>query len=256
MLASLSNLEEIVFPVVVLTNTDCMTGYFGALESLRYLKNLDLGRINPVSGALAGVLPSLQLLEKLVLDIYPEDDYDNSYDKRLFGALGKLKYLKELNLGYFTLTETLAEVLPSLQLLERLVLAFYEYTNFNNSCYKQLFGALGKLKYLKEIDLRRINITQTSAESLAEVLPSLQLLEVLKLGRIDFDVSNEEQLFGALGKLKYLKEIDLRGINIIQTGAESLAEVLPSLQLLEVLKLGWIVSYDANKKQLFDALGN
>ena len=258
MLSSLSNLEEIVFPVVVSTDTGCMTRYFGALESLRYLKNLDLGRINPASGALVGVLPSLQLLEKLVLDICPKDDYENSYYKRLFGALGKLKYLKELNLGYFTFTgiatETLAEVLPSLQLLERLVLAFYEYTNFNNSCYKQLFGALGKLKYLKEIDLRRTNITRTGAESLAEVLPSLQLLEVLKLGRIDFDDANKKQLFDAIGKLKYLKEIDLRDIDITQTAAESLAEVLPSLQLLEVLKLGRIVFDDANKKQLFDAI--
>ncbi len=255
MLSSLSNLEEIVFPVVVSTDTDCMTRYFGALESLRYLKNLDLGRINPVSCALAGVLPSLQLLEKLVLDIYPEDDYDNSYDKRLFGALGKLKYLKELNLGYFSLTETLAEVLPSLQLLERLVLAFYEYTNFNNSCYKQLFGALGKLKYLKEIDLKRIGITLTGAESLAEVLPSLQLLEVLKLGEIVFNDGGGKQLFDAIGKLKYLKEIDLRRTYITRTGAESLAEVLPSLQLLEVLKLGWIVFYDEGGKQLFDAIG-
>ena len=256
MLSSLSNLEEIVFPDVVLTKTDCMIGYFSALESLRYLKNLDLGRIKYTSEALACVLPSLQLLEKLVLDIYPEDDYDNSYDKRLFGALAKLTCLKELNLGCFRLTETgvetLAEGLPSLHLLEKLVLEF-----FDNWCYKQVFDALGKLKYLKEIeiDLKGIDITQTGAESLAEVLPSLQLLEVLKLGRIVFVDANKKQLFDAIGKLIYLKEIDLIRINITQTDAESLAEVLPSLQLLEVLKLGRIVFDDGREKQLFDALG-
>ena len=254
MLSSLSNLEEIVFPVVVSTDTDCMTGYFRAFESLRHLKNLDLGRNKHDSEALAGVLPSLQLLEKLVLEL----DSD-SCDKQLFGALGKLKYLKELHLGSFRATETdvetLAEVLPSLQLLERLVLAFYKYTNFNNSCYKQLFGALGKLKYLKEIDLKRIDITLTGAESLAEVLPSLQLLEVLKLRCTVFDDAIKKKLFDAIGKLKYLKEIDLRDINITQTSAESLAEMLPSLQLLEVLKLGENDFDDGGGKQLFDAIG-
>ncbi len=164
MLSSLSNLEEIVFPVVVSTDTDCMTRYFGALESLRYLKNLELGRIKYASEAFACVLPSLQLLEKLVLELGSENAFDNSCDKQLFGALGKLKYLKELHLGGFraikTDVETLAEVLPSLQLLERLVLAFYEFTSSNNSCYNQLFGPLGKLKYLKEIDLKRIDIPE------------------------------------------------------------------------------------------------
>ena len=259
MLSSLPILEEIVFPDVVLTNTDYMTRYFGALESLRYLKNLDLGRIKYASEALACVLPSLQLLEKLVLELGSENAFDNSCDKQLFGALGKLKYLKELHLGSFRSTvtdvETLAEVLPSLQLLERLVIAFYEYTNFNNSCSKQLFGALGKLKYLKELYLGSFISTVTGAESLAEVLPSLQLLEVLKLGRIDFDDANKKQLFDAIGKLKYLREIDLIRINITQTAAESLAEVLPSLQLLEVLKLERIVFDDGDGKQLFDALG-
>ncbi len=64
------------------------------------------------------------------------------------------------------------------------------------------------MKCLKEIDLRLIDITQTGAESLSEVLPSLQLLEVLKLGEIDFDDEGREQLlFDAIEKLKYLKEI-------------------------------------------------
>ncbi len=99
MLPSLSILEEIVFPVVDLTNTDCMTGYFAALESLRYLKNLDLGRIKPASEALACVLPSLQLLEKASVGLDSER-LDHAITQ-LFGALGKLKYLKELHLREF-----------------------------------------------------------------------------------------------------------------------------------------------------------
>ncbi len=80
-------------------------------------------------------------------------------DEQLFGALGKLKYLKELNLNTClifdeTIVETLAVVLPSLHLLKKLVLEFETVGDFDNSCYKQLFNALGKLKYLEELNLR------------------------------------------------------------------------------------------------------
>ena len=267
MLSSLPILEEIVFPDVVLTDADCMTRYFGALESLRYLKNLDLGRSKPVSGALAGVLPSLQLLEKLVLELDSRNACDNSCNKQLFGALGKLKYLKELNLRGFDVTETsaetLAEVLPSLHLLEKLVLEFVLENDFSNSCDKQLYGALGKSKYLKELillNLGRGDVTETGGETLAEVLPSLQLLEKLVLEPIDtyFDISCKKTLFCALRKLKYLKELNLESFTPIGINAETLAEVLPSLQLLEklVLKLGPEGDYDdsCTNKKLFGAL--
>ena len=268
MLPSLSNLEEIVFPDVVSTDTDCMTGYFGALESLRYLKNLDLGQTKPVSGILAGVLPSLQLLEKLVLELNSKNAFDKSCNKQLFGAVGKLKYLKELDLKVFyvseTSVETVAEVLPSLQLLEKLVLEFD--TEFDhNSCDKQLFDALRKLKYLKELSVLWVDhvtsicMTEASAETLAEVLPSLQLLEKLVLNSWVNDDFDEKTLFGGLGKLKYLKELNLVGFLRTRIHAEALAEVLPSLQLLEKLVLdscpeieyveSWI------DEQLFAALG-
>ncbi len=99
---------------------------------------------------------------------------------------GKLKYLKELNLRCFRATETgvetSAEVLPSLQLLEKLVLEFNTDTYFDNSYYyKQLFGSLGKLKYLEELRLGGVDVSETGAVTLAEVLPSLQLLEKLVL---------------------------------------------------------------------------
>jgi hypothetical protein len=65
-----------------------------------------------------------------------------------------LKYLKELDIGKFRITQTgavtLAEVLPSLQLLENLVLGSI---GFDDECQKHLFHAVGKLKYLKELDL-------------------------------------------------------------------------------------------------------
>ncbi len=97
-------------------------------------------------------------------------------------------------------------MLPSLQLLEVLKLGKIV---FDDATKKQLFDAIGKLKYLKEIDLKRIHITRTAAESLAEVLPSLQLLEVLKLGCIVFDDATKKQLFDAIGKLKYLRKLIL-----------------------------------------------
>ncbi|CAB4009579.1 NLR family CARD domain-containing 3-like, partial [Paramuricea clavata] len=256
MLSSLLILEEIVFPNVGLMNTDCMTAYFSSLESLRYLKNLDLQCTKirkPGVEALALVLPSLQLLEKLVLGGI---NFDDGCQKQLFAALGKLKYLKELDLCYTRITQTGAEalalVLPSLQLLEKLDLGK---NDFVDGCKNTLFSALGKLKYLKELNLSCTRITQTAAEALADVLQSLLLLEKLVLGRINFDGGCQKQLFAALGKLKYLKKLDLCYTRITQTGAEALADVLPSLQLLEKLVLGGINFDDGCQKQLFAALG-
>ena len=256
MLSSLSVLEEIVFPDVVLMNTDCMAGYFSSLESLRYLKNLDLHCTKirkPGVEALARVLPSLQLLEKVVLG---RIDLDGGYEKQLFLALGKLKYLKELNLCKTDITQTdveaLAGVLPSLQLLEKLELGRID---LDGGYQKQLFLALGKLKYLKELNLRNTSITRTGVEALADVLPSLKLLEKLVLGEIDCDDECQKQVFAALGKLKYLKELNLRNTSITRTGVEALADVLPSLKLLEKLVLGEIDCDDECQKQVFAALG-
>ena len=256
MLSSLAVLEEIVFPNVYLMNTDCMTGYFNSLESLRYLKNLDLHctKIHkPGVEALARVLPSLQLLEKLVLGRIA---FDDGCKKQLFAALGKLKCLKELNLFETSIIQTgaeaLADVLASLQLLEKLVLGRIY---FDDGCQKQLFASLGKLKYLKELNLRETHITQTGVEALADVLPSLQLLEKLLLGGINCDDGCQKQLFAAIKKLKYLKELNLCKTDIIQTGAEALADALPSLQLLEKVVLGEIDFDDECQKQLFAALG-
>ena len=238
MLSSLSVLEEIVFPNVVLRDTDCMTGYFSSLESLRYMKSLDLHCTKirkPDVEALARVLPSLPLLEQLVLRGI---DFDDECEKQLFAAVGKLKYLKELNLCETPIIQTgaeaLADVLPSLQLLEILDLGKVD---FDDGGQKQLFAALGKLKYLKELNLRETRITQTGVEALVDVLPSLQLLEKLVLGRIDCDDGCQKQLFAAIKKeLKYLKEFNLCGTYIIQTSAEAFADVPPSRQFPEELE--------------------
>ncbi|CAB3978137.1 hypothetical protein MVEG_01350 [Paramuricea clavata] len=229
---------------------------FAALEKLKYFKELIVLRTRITqtdTEALADVLPSLQLLKKLVLG---RIDAYNGCEEQLFAALGKLKYLKEINFQWTgnikTDPEALAEVLPSLQLLEKLALGSI---NFAGRCQKQLFAALGKLKYLKELNFQWTRITQTGAEALADVLPSLQLLEKLALGKIDFADRCQKQLFGALGKLKYLKELNFHWIRITQTGAEALAEVLSSLQLLEKLSVGRFSCNDAWQEQLFAALG-
>ena len=250
MLSSLSMLEEIVFPAVVLRNSDGTVGYFSALASLRYLKNLDLrwSKIcESAEEALALALLSLQLLQRLVLGVIDCDDA-----KQLFAALGNLKYLKELDLGKTYISKTvagsLACVLPSLKLLEKLALK-----DIDND--EQMCAALVNLKYLKELDLDRTNITKTGLEALSRVLPSLTLLEKLVLGSIDPRDKCVEGLFAALGNLKNLKELHLGESFISKTAAEALVRVLPSLTLLQKLELGRIVS-DYECKQLFSALGN
>ena len=250
MLSSLSMLEEIVFPAVVLKNSDGTVGYFSALESLIYLKNLDLrwSKIcKPVQEAVTRGLLSLQLLQRLVLGVIDCDDA-----KQLFAALGNLKYLKELDLGKICISKTvagsLACVLPSLTLLEKLVLKGIDYD-------EQICAALVNLKYLKELDLHKTHITKTGLEALGRVLPSLTLLEKLVLA-IDCRDKCDVKLFAALGNLKNLKELHLGESYISETAAEALVRVLPSLTLLEKLVLGGIVSDYECDEQLFAPLRN
>ena len=254
-LPSLQLLEKLVMQYFSFDD-ECQKHLFHAVGKLKYLKELDFGRSTITQTAavtLADVLPSLQLLEKLVLK---EIVFDDEWQKHLFHAVGKLKYLKELDVGRSTITQTgsvtLADVLPSLQLLEKLVL---RNNVFDDECQKHLFHAVGKLKYLKELDLGYSKITQTGAVTLAEVLPSLQLLEKLMLDHIEFDDECQKHLFHAVGKLTYLKELDFESSEITQTGAVTLAEVLPSLQLLEMLVLGSIKFDDEWPKHLFHAVG-
>jgi Leucine-rich repeat (LRR) protein len=258
------------------TDDESMKQVFAAVGKLTYLKELELKCLTitqACSDSLAEVLPSLQLLEKLVLkklvlkNVNYRYDDDNESGKQLFAAVGKLTYLKELELGCFTITQAgadslVAEVLPSLQLMEKLVLQ-------NVNCHrddesgKQLFTAVGKLMYLKELEFKCYIITQACSDSLAEVLPSLQFLEKLVLGYVnyddDIDDESKKQLFAAVGKLTCLKELDIKWCRITQAGANSLAEVLPSLQSLEKLVLA-DVDYDddiddESEKQLFTAVG-
>ena len=306
MLPSLLLLEEIVFPAVGLRDIGGTVGYFGALVSLRYLKNIDLRWTKMCKSAkegLARTLPSLQMLQRLVLgemigsdnekEIYvalgslkylKEVDlgksyitqtetlgrvlpswtlleklvlhslcYCDEYVEQLFAALANLKYLKELHLNFVVTTKALVHVLPSLTLLEKLVL---EGNDPDDECDEQLFVALGNLKYLKELHLVRVNITEHGTRTLAHVLPSLTLLEKLVLKGNDSDDECDEQLFAALANLKYLKELHLVCWNITKSGAKTLTHVLPSLTLLEKLVLKGIPFDDECNEQLFAALGN
>ena len=255
MLPSLLLLEEIVFPAVVLGNIGGTVGYFGALVSLRYLKNVDLRWTKMCMSAeegLARALSSLQMLQRLVLGEMIGSDNE------IYLALGNLKYLKEVDLGktYITQTgtaETCGRVLPSWTLLEKLVLPRIRHCD---EYVEKLFAVLGNLEYLKELHLVDKNITESSMQALAHVLPSLTLLEKLVLEGIGSYDECDEQLFAALGNLKYLKELHLVCWNITESGTKTLARVLPSLTLLEKLVLEGIGSYDECDEQLCAALGN
>ena len=221
---------------------DVVVALFTALKSLKYLKELELEvtmffkSAIVISRALAEVLPSLQFLEKLTLIGWVNDDC-----KQLSASLKSWKYLKELHLEDIKIDdEDLAEVLPSLQLLEKLTLIHCVY----DDC-KQLSASLKSLKYLKELHLEEIDI---DGEALAEVLPSLQLLEKLTLIRVDDDCKH---LFASLKSLKYLKELHLEEIDI---DGEALAEVLPSLRLLEKLVLDFNYLNDEDEIKVFPAL--
>ena len=238
MLSCLSVLEEIVFPKFVIDGND--TECVNVLQSLVYLKNLDLSRTTIVDGeALVDVLPTLLLLERLVLGLFWHDE------RQLYLAVGKLKYLKELDLLCTGVDQlgamALAEVLPSLQLLEILVLGDVV---FNEESNKQLFLAVAELKYLKKLSVSYV-YSPTDLIPLTEVLPSLQFLEELTLKNREFDYGSETQLFHAIGKLQHLKKLNLCGLAIPKPDLISLARVLlPSLQWLEELKLEYFDIHD------------
>ena len=231
---------------------------FCALGKLKYLKNLNLYRttITPLGvEALIKILPSLQLLENLV---FGKINFGSDSEVRLFYALGKLLYLKNLDVSEINITppgaEALAQVLPSLQLLESLWLGKIEFSQGMNQD-KQLFGAVGKLKYLKELNLCYSKITETGARALSDVFPSLHWLEEIILKHIEFDEGSETQMFHALGKLKCLKKLKIIVIKSTQTGAVALAEAFSSLQLLEELTLHTIDFDNESDTQLFHAVG-
>ena len=240
MLSCLSVLEEIVFPEFVIdrSDTECVI----VLQSLVYLKNLDLSNTSiTVCEALAGVLPALRFLERLVLGSFWHDE------RQLFLAVGKLKYLKELDLLCTRVDKlgamALAEVLPSLQLLEILVLGDVV---FNEESNKQLFLAVAELKYLKKLSLSYNEYSPTDLIPLTEVLPSLRFLEELTLKNLEFDDGSGTQLFHAIGKLQYLKKLILCGSSIAKTDLIHLAEVSRSLQWLEELELKYFEIDDAD----------
>ncbi len=255
MLTSLSFLEEMVFPCILIQDDD-IKAFLNALESLKFLRNLDIRKLSiyeTETDALANVLPSLHLLKKLVLgDIH----FYNEAQKQLFYAVGKLRCLKELDLRGTKITKTdadaFAEVLSSLHLLEKLVMCRID---DDNETQKQLFHAVGKLRYLKELDLRGTKITETGAVALVKVWSSLHLLEKLWLGDTDLYNAGQKQLFHAVGKLRYLKELHLAGTTITETGADALARILSSLYLLEKLLLRKIDVDNKAQKQLFLAVG-
>ena len=256
MLSCLSVLEEIVFPefVIDFSDTECVN----VLQSLVYLKNLDLSQTTIRSEALADVLPTLQLLERFVLGSLLEWFVLSSLKRQMYLAVGKLKYLKELDLFRSRVDEfsamALAEALPSLQLLEILVLGDVKF--LNEGSMERLFLAVGKLKYLKKLSLSYYHEDgSTDLVPLTEVLPSLQFLEELTLKGLRFDDGNGTQLFHAIGKLQYLKKISLFYGEYGSNDLVTLTKVLPSLQFLEELTLINFKFDDGSGTKLFHAIG-
>ena len=255
MFSSLSILEDIAFPIFDIEEIVCIPGCFGALESLGYLRSLDLRRntIWESTGDLACVLPSLQMLEKLELNHCLL--YDVQRD--LFAALGKLKNLKELIIEDAELESinSLADVLPSLQLLENLNISEW-YSFDGNECCKRLFDALGTLRYLKEFSYSR-GIKNADIEAFAHALSSLPLLETLRFYTCNLSNVGYVRLYDAISKLEYLRKLEL-SIKHDNNKAQTLAMVLPSLELLEELTLYlWKLNRldSEHEKQMFAAIG-
>ena len=260
MFSSLSILEYIAFPYFDIIRTPAS---FGALESLGYLRSLDLRRNTiestageSTAGVLACVLPSLQMLEKLGLELCLLNDESQ---RDLFAALGKLKNLKELIIEFNCVVSesinSLADVLPSLQLLEKFDLCILDFFDDDDECCKSLFDALGTLRYLKEFSYGA-RIENADIEAFAPALSSLPFLETLRLSTRNLSNGGYVRLYDAISKLEYLRKLELE-IFHDNNEAETLTKVLPSLELLEELSLSWYTNKldSEDEKQMFAAIG-
>ena len=247
-LSSFIFLEELVLTDVHFRDRNCEK-IFDAIGKIRKLKKLVLSLDLTLDNkkAFSDMLSCLSVLEEIV---FPEFVIDRS-DTECVNVLQSLVHLKNLDLSKTKIIDgkALADVLPTLQLLERLVLGWF----YGNR--RQLFLAVGKLKYLKELDLFRFGIHEFGAMALAEVLPSLQLLEILVLGNVEFNEESNKQLFLAVSKLKYLKKLSLSYGGDGSTDLIPLTEVLPSLRFLEELTLKDLRFDDGIEIQLFHAIG-
>ena len=123
----------------------------------------------------------------------------------------------------------------------------------NFGSYKHL-SAIGKLKYLKELYLCEMHITQTVAKPLANALPSFQLLEKLNVICI-FVFSGGELVFSALGTLRCLKKLVLSGICLTKPSATALANAFLSMRFLKKLELLRIYYDDRCAEELLTAIG-
>ena len=251
-LPSLKLLEKLVVSV---TDFECESELFHAIGELKYLKEIDLNETNITQvgvAALTEILPSLKLLEKLVL----VTNSDIIIEKELFHAVGKLKCLKELYLECIKITpqgaEALIDILASLKMLENLTFGVIDLDRERET---GLFQALKRLKYLTELNLKSFKITSGGALALADVLPSLKLLEILDLGEIEFNKESEGKLFLAVEKLKRLQKLSLRRTKITNNGAGVLAQVLPCLLWLEVITLESVTFNEGSEEQLFRGVG-
>ena len=213
-----------------------------AVGKLKNLKQLELP-VNIVSGkALAKVLASLPLLEKIWLIQFA---WDCESEERIFHSLGKATYLKQFLLidDYISQVPAnyLVEFLPSPQLLETLVL---------RSVYwgEKLSLFVGELKYLRELHLQNVSIDERAFFNGSR---SLYLLEKLVL-KIPYYYYNQTLVFQYLEKLKYLKQLSLTLGRMTYVG--DFVDSLSSLQLLEKITLKKIAMYNEIDEQLFASL--
>ncbi|XP_028399724.1 uncharacterized protein LOC114523090 isoform X2 [Dendronephthya gigantea] len=239
-LSTLQLLEKLIFNLWCYENTfRCSTSEILFITALRKLKSLRELGLTGISGkAIDELLTSLPLLERLFLTF----SYDSEYDEQCIHSLVKLIFLKHLFIydDFFcqATRDVLVEVLPSLRLLETLILDPEEYDAETSSL------SLGDLKYLRKLDLQGFDINE---QTLFNGSRSFYLLEKLKMSLCyELREAVEQQRSQYLGKFRHLKELTLNDI-------KGFFDCFSSLQLLQKIKLR-IEFDDDSLKQLFATL--
>ena len=183
---------------------------------------------------LASLLPKFELVINLSLCLAK---CSAEAVTRLVASI-KHNTLEDLELSEISLTTAAAEALgQSLSELSALqTLEISGVTSCSAEAGTRLFAGI-KHKTLEDLELSKINLTTSAAESLGQSLSELPALQKLEISDVTLcSAEAGTRLFAGI-KQKTLEKLKLREINLTTAAAESLGQSLSELSALQTLEI-------------------
>ena len=154
--------------------------------------------------------------------------------------------LSEINLK-LSVAESFSQLLPELSALE--TMEINGLTERSDGAGSRFFTAF-KLKTLKELNLKEINVTSAATEALAQSLPELSALQTLRINGLTGCSEEAVTKLVAAIKHKTLEELKLSKINLTSVAAEALGQSLPELSALKTLGISCLTECRLQRKEV------